>query len=95
MSGLSFENAPTEGVMATEPARVIGGAIAAVSAIVALLVAFGVDFTADQQAAILGVVATLAPLVAALIIRSRVFSPRTVSKLVPPRPQRPAEPLED
>ena len=60
--------------MKDEPAITIGTISAAVSAIIALLVAFGVPLTEDQQIAILGVVAALGPIVAAVITR-RFVSP--------------------
>ncbi|MGI8403398.1 MAG: hypothetical protein ACR2OE_01275, partial [Thermomicrobiales bacterium] len=41
----------------------------------ALLVAYGVDVSQEQQTAILGFVSVIAPLVAALAIRGNVFSP--------------------
>tara|TARA_R100001244_G_scaffold6385_8_gene7500 strand:+ start:604 stop:813 length:210 start_codon:yes stop_codon:yes gene_type:complete len=55
----------------TEPA-LVAGITAAVAAVLALLVAFGLDMTAEQQTAILGVVAVVAPLVAAIVTRSKV-----------------------
>lgn len=58
--------------MKTEPALTVGAITAAVSAILALLVAFGLDLSDDQTAAILGVVAVLAPLVATAITRGKV-----------------------
>lgn len=61
--------------MQTEPAAIIGAIGTAVAAVVALLVAFGLPLTADQQAAILAVVAPVGTLVVALVIRPRVYSP--------------------
>ena len=58
--------------MKNEPAITIGTISAAVSAVIALLVAFGVPLTEDQQIAILGVVASLGPIVAAVITRNFV-----------------------
>ena len=55
----------------TEPA-LVAGITAAVAAVLALLVAFGLDMTAEQQTAILGIVAVVAPLVAAIVTRSKV-----------------------
>lgn len=60
--------------MSKEPAITIGTISAAVGAVIALLVAFGVPLTEDQQIAILGVVAALGPIVAAVITR-RFVSP--------------------
>lgn len=69
-------------LLRTEPARLIGGIVAAVAAVVGLLVAFGVPVTDDQKEAILLVVSTVGPLVAGLVIRERVYAPATVKQLV-------------
>lgn len=63
--------------MTKEPAQIIGYLTGAATAVIALLVAFGLDLTQEQQAAILGVVAVVAPVVAGLVIRSAVFSPNS------------------
>ncbi len=60
-----------------EPAQVIAYITAAVSAALALLVAFGVSLTPDQQTAVLGAAAVLAPIAAGIIIRQNVYSPDT------------------
>lgn len=60
--------------MRTEPAVATGTAAALVAAILALLVAFGVDLSPDQEKAILGVVAILGPLVSSWLIRRNVWS---------------------
>lgn len=49
--------------MKNEPVLTVAGVTAAVSAVITLLVAFGVDLTEAQTNAILGVVAVAAPLV--------------------------------
>ena len=58
--------------MNSEP--VITGAtiLALVGAVVALLTAFGVDITAEQQKAILSAVAIAGPIVVGLVVRSKV-----------------------
>ncbi len=61
--------------MNEQPAAIVGTITAAVAAVIALVVAFGIDLTPDQQAAILSVAAVAAPLIAALFIRRRVWSP--------------------
>lgn len=71
--------APT---MQTEPATIIGLVSTAVAAIVALLVAFGLPITDAQQVAILGVVAGVGPIVVALLIRPRVYSPASADAAV-------------
>lgn len=58
--------------MRKEPAITLGTISAAVAAILTLLVAFGLDISEDQQTAILGVVATVGPIVAGLLIRRKV-----------------------
>lgn len=58
--------------MKNEPAITIGAISAAVAAIIALLVSFGIDLTEAQTTAILGVVAAIGPIVAAVITRARV-----------------------
>lgn len=67
--------------MKSEPARIIGLITGGVTAVIALLVAFGVDLTDEQQAAILGLVAAVAPVVAGYIIRNKVYAPDTVAKI--------------
>ena len=58
--------------MNTEPAVTIGSIVALVAAIITLLVAFGVDVTAEQRDAILSVVAIGGPIAAGLLIRRKV-----------------------
>ncbi len=58
--------------MTTEPAVTIGTVTALVSAVLALLVTFGVDISDDQQNAILALVGVLAPIVAGVLIRRKV-----------------------
>lgn len=69
----------------TAPAEPLVG-VAAFSAFVvaaiALLVSFGVHVSDGQRLAIVGVIATGAPIVTVLWARRRVFSPRTVAQLV-------------
>lgn len=61
-----------EPAMKKEPAITIGTISAAVAAVLALLVAFGIPVTEEQQTAILGVVAALGPIVTGLIVRRKV-----------------------
>jgi hypothetical protein len=58
--------------MNKEPALTIGAISTAVAAILAALVAFGIDLTTSQQLAVLGVIATVGPLVVAWLTRGRV-----------------------
>ena len=55
-----------------EPAITAGGLCALAAALLAVLAAFGLPITPDQQKAILGLVAVIAPIVVALLIRPHV-----------------------
>lgn len=55
--------------------------LAVVQSVVLLLVAFGIDITAEQQGAIFAVVAAILALVTGVTIRSQVYSPATVERL--------------
>lgn len=57
-----------------EPIVTVAGVSSAVSAVIALLVAFGLQLTVEQTAAIMGVVAVIAPIVVALIARKFTVS---------------------
>ena len=46
-----------------------------------VLVAFGVDLTTEQQTALIGITGAVAPIVAAILTRQKVFSPATTVKL--------------
>ena len=52
------------------------------AALLALLVAFGLPVDDDQQGAILGFVAVVAPIAVAYVGRSKVYAPATVAKLL-------------
>lgn len=58
--------------MKTEPVVTIAGIQAAVAAVLTLLVSFGVPLSQEQQVAILGVAATVLPVVFAAWTRSKV-----------------------
>lgn len=64
--------------MTTEPSVIVGSITAAATAIIALLVAFGADLSQEQQAALLGVVAVAAPIIASIVIRGKVWAPASV-----------------
>ncbi|RAN92669.1 hypothetical protein GAR05_06161 [Micromonospora saelicesensis] len=72
---------PSPESAASEPLFTVGALTAAVTAVLALLVAFGLPISDDQQAAVLGVVAVAGPLAVAALARGRVFSPATVARL--------------
>ncbi len=61
--------------MRNEPALIIG----AVTAIIALAIAFGAPVTQQQQESIVGAVIALIPVV--LAIRQSVFAPATVERI--------------
>lgn len=61
--------------MDTDPSGVVGAVGAFVGAVLALLVAFGIDLTETQVEAVLGVVATGGPIAIALWIRRHAWSP--------------------
>ena len=67
--------------MRQEPAVLIGQVTALVAAVLVLLRVFGVPLSEEQQSAIRGLVAVLAPLVAGLLIRQHVYAPATVERL--------------
>jgi hypothetical protein len=56
----------------TEPAALIAGITAVVSAVISLLVAFGLDITEDQSIAILAATGAILPLIAGFLTRARV-----------------------
>lgn len=58
--------------MNTEPVVTVASITAAVAAALTLVVSFGLPLTQEQQTAILGVAAVVAPLVAAYFQRKRV-----------------------
>lgn len=55
-----------------EPAVIAGAVVAVVAAILAAVVAFGVDLDETQTEAILGLATVLAPIVVGLVIRGQV-----------------------
>lgn len=58
--------------MKNEPLVTVATITAAITALLGLLVAFGVSLTGDQEKAILGVAAVAAPLLVAAFARSKV-----------------------
>ncbi|MFF0721357.1 hypothetical protein [Micromonospora sp. NPDC003816] len=66
----------------TEPVMSAGAITAAVTAVLTLLVAFGLDLTEGQTTAILGVVAVVGPIVAAWWGRRSAYAPATVARLL-------------
>lgn len=68
--------------MRTEPSVIVGTITAFVTAAIGLLVAFGLDVTDDQKNAVLAMTAVLAPVIAGIIIRGKVFSPETVDDIM-------------
>ncbi|MEU8220920.1 hypothetical protein AB0C47_34830 [Micromonospora taraxaci] len=66
----------------TEPLVTVGAITAAVTAVLGLLVAFGLPISDDQQARILGVIAVAAPFVVTFWGRRQVYAPATVTRLL-------------
>jgi hypothetical protein len=66
----------------SEPLITVGSITSAVTAVIALVVSFGLHVTNDQQSAVLGVIAVVAPFLVALVGRGKVFSPASVRKLL-------------
>jgi hypothetical protein len=58
--------------MSNEPLVTVASITAGVAAILGLLVAFGVQLTGDQEKAVLGVAAVVAPLVVGFVARRKV-----------------------
>jgi hypothetical protein len=86
---MSLDHDPTAPVPAVpdpdapkEPLITVGTITAVVTAVLALVVAFGAPVSDTTQAAILAAVAVLAPIVVALVGRGTVFSPATVRAMV-------------
>jgi ABC-type enterobactin transport system permease subunit len=72
--------------MKNEPV-VLGGLVTGlVTAVLALVIAFGVDLTQEQQVAILGVVTALIALVAWLV-RRKTYGPETEASAMKPSPE--------
>jgi uncharacterized membrane protein len=65
-----------------EPLITTGAVTAAVAAALMVAVSFGLHLTRDQVVAIGGLVAAVAPLVAALVGRSKVFSKASVAAML-------------
>jgi hypothetical protein len=68
----------------TEPARIGGYVTLFITTAIALFVAFGGFVTQDQKEAILGFAGALVVIIPVLVefIRSRVYAPATVDRLV-------------
>lgn len=65
-----------------EPLLTVGTITAAVTALTIAAIAFGLPISNDQQAALLGVVAVLAPIVVTAVARGKVWSPLSVYRAV-------------
>ena len=86
MNNHNYDSPPTvvdvpSGISQEEPANLVGTITAAVTAGIALLVAYGFDISTEQQVAILGVVAVIAPVIAGIITRSKVYSPASAQRV--------------
>lgn len=65
-----------------EPIWTIGGAMTFVAALLLLLVSYGVDITAEQQAGIMGVWAIVAPSILTILARRKVIPAENVAAAV-------------
>ncbi len=66
----------------SEPVLSAASLVTVATAILALLAAFAVPVSDDQQAAILGAIAVVAPIILGLIARNRAWSPFTAGATV-------------
>jgi hypothetical protein len=73
---------PNPNTSSTEPLLTVGGAVAVITALLDMLVLFGVHMSDAQQAGVLAVVNVLAPFAVALWGRRKVYAPATVSRLL-------------
>jgi len=67
--------------MNSEPATIVGTITGIAAAVVTLVVVFGLALTVAQQAAILGLVAVVAPVLSGIITRSKVYSPDSAARI--------------
>jgi len=65
--------------MDKNPAVILGAITTLVVAVLAALVAFGVDISDAKQSAILGILAAVAPIVLGVITRGKVYAPANVA----------------
>lgn len=77
-----MENLYEPNTDSSEPLVTVGTITAAVTAVLGVLVAFGLDLSDDQKTAVLGVVAVVAPFVVAFWGRRQVYAPATVARLL-------------
>lgn len=68
--------------MQKEPSVIIGSVVAVVIAVIDGAILFGLDFTAEQSAALVVIVNAVAVLVGAIVTRGQVYAPDTVDKIV-------------
>lgn len=77
------------GTLPREPLLAAGGWATAAGALITALVAFGLHISHDQQVAVLGLIATVGPIVFALVSRRGVYAPETVRQLLLQRDRKP------
>ena len=65
-----------------QPLLTVGTITAAGTALLALVASFGLDLSDDQQAAVLAVLAVVAPFIVTLWGRRKVYAPATVARLL-------------
>lgn len=76
---------PTLNEDSREPLVSVSLVTGVAAALVALVVAFGLNLTEEQKTAILGLVAVAAPFIVAAVGRRKVFSQATVARLLAAR----------
>lgn len=74
--------------MDKNPAVILGAITTLVVAVLAALVAFGMDISDAKQSAILAILAAVAPIVLGIVTRGKVYAPANVVAAVSPDPQR-------
>lgn len=78
----SLPPVPDPATAPSEPLLTVGGIGSAATALISLLLAFGLPLSGGKQEAILSAVAIIAPILVAVVGRSKVFSPRTVALMI-------------
>jgi uncharacterized membrane protein YhiD involved in acid resistance len=79
---INHEPDPPPDPHSEEPAMQVGGIVTLVTAAIGLLVTLGVGIDGTVATALVVFVTALAPLVSAVVTRSRVYAPATVARLL-------------
>lgn len=91
-----FNTGGSGSIVKREPATVISVVTGLITAIIGLLVAFGIDVSQEQQTAIISVVVALSAVIALVgpIIRQFVYSPNSVETIANQQYEAGAPPVE-